>query len=144
MSPLVTKEDFERIPEILESPDSISYGGKDKRGLDIIRYEKQFNGTTYIAEEVRTGRKELAFQSMWKRSTAKNAPEEPSSVSPETLRRPDSTIDKGTLYANPFALATKAYANIIKQEPGGAIAGASGGAITGGGASEEEPLSSGW
>lgn len=65
----VTESDFSRIPEILTSPDRIIYAGTNRIGRDVIIYEKRFNGVTYYVEEVRTGRKVTALQTMDKRPT---------------------------------------------------------------------------
>ncbi|MFA5619022.1 MAG: hypothetical protein WDA08_01805 [Weeksellaceae bacterium] len=65
----VTENDFLRLPEILNNPDKIEYSGKNKKGLETIKYTKAFNGTTYVVEEVRNGRKELALNTMYKRKT---------------------------------------------------------------------------
>jgi hypothetical protein len=63
----ITEKDFEKIPETLTTPDNISYAGKDAKGNDIIRYTKKFNDEIYLFEEIRTGKKELAFETMYKR-----------------------------------------------------------------------------
>jgi hypothetical protein len=63
----ITEEDFVKIPEILTSPDNISHAGKDAKGNDVIRYTKKFNDEIYLFEEIRTGRKEFAFETMYKR-----------------------------------------------------------------------------
>ncbi|MFG0262870.1 MAG: hypothetical protein ACF788_10815 [Novipirellula sp. JB048] len=67
----ITAEDFEKVPEIVSNPDTITLAGKTRDGKDVIRYEKRDNGTTYVAEEVRSGRRKLAFKSMWKHPTKK-------------------------------------------------------------------------
>lgn len=84
----VTKADFELLPEILSSYDDIEYSGKNERGLDILKYTKTFkDGTTYVIEEVRTGRKELALNTMYKRRSPggfvqKNSPPLTSETTP--------------------------------------------------------------
>lgn len=62
----VTKDDIQKIPEIVAQPDSISAGGKSKRGLPTIVYAKRFNGTTYYVEEQWLGQKLLAAKTMYK------------------------------------------------------------------------------
>ncbi|MBF0609322.1 MAG: hypothetical protein HQL61_17435 [Magnetococcales bacterium] len=62
----VTKEDIQRIPEIVESPDDIFYGGKTNVGRDAILYKKRFNGETYYLEEVRTGKNQIAATTLYK------------------------------------------------------------------------------
>lgn len=61
----VTNEDFEKIPEIITNPDFVEYAGKDGKGKDVIKFTKTDNGVIYVFEEIRTGRKELAFATMY-------------------------------------------------------------------------------
>ncbi|MGO9370691.1 MAG: hypothetical protein ACLQBD_01165 [Syntrophobacteraceae bacterium] len=61
----VTREDLAAIPEIIASPDDVAYMGKNSHGLDVIRYEKRINGKTYYFEEVRSGKRELAADTMY-------------------------------------------------------------------------------
>jgi hypothetical protein len=64
----VQKEDFAKLPEIVNSPDKVSVSGqKTKGGLQAVQYEKRFNGTTIVVEEVRTGHGKLALKTMYKR-----------------------------------------------------------------------------
>ena len=71
----LTDEDILKVPEIIVHYDNVrrplnqkGEPAKTYNGNDLIQYEKTFgDGTTYYVEEVRTGRKELAFSSMWKR-----------------------------------------------------------------------------
>ena len=60
-------DDFEKIPEILGNPDKITGIGKNSDGLETIEYQKRFNGTVIYVQEVRTGRRELATKTMYKR-----------------------------------------------------------------------------
>ncbi|WP_332772931.1 PBECR3 domain-containing polyvalent protein [Phenylobacterium sp.] len=61
----VTDEDLQALPEILSAPDAVAFGAKGKRGQDQIFYLKeQPDGSTLVAEEVRTGRKDLALLSV--------------------------------------------------------------------------------
>jgi hypothetical protein len=65
----ITRDDFAKIPMIIKTADHIEYAGKSKRrNLDVIRYIKKENGVTYILEEVRRGRKKLAFLTMYKKT----------------------------------------------------------------------------
>jgi hypothetical protein len=64
----ITPADIEKIPEILEAPDKIEISGKTRQGLDGILYVKRFNGTVYYVQEVRTGRRQLATVTMWKKN----------------------------------------------------------------------------
>lgn len=63
---LVTKEDFEFIPEIVKS-ENVIYSGKSKLGLDCLLYEAIIDEIYYYIEEVRKGKKELCIKTMYKR-----------------------------------------------------------------------------
>lgn len=90
----ITKEDFERVPEIMDAPDNIYLSDeKTKNGLDVIISEKRFDdGTTYYVGEVRTGREKLAFKTMYKKIgqplMLSDTEESASRWTPETLRNP--------------------------------------------------------
>ncbi|MBI3398887.1 MAG: hypothetical protein HY026_06625 [Deltaproteobacteria bacterium] len=62
----LTKEDFQRIPDIVENPDKVESAGKSALGLDVIRYIKKDNGIIYHIEEIRKGRRHVPFLSMYK------------------------------------------------------------------------------
>ncbi|KVE31075.1 LPD38 domain-containing protein [Burkholderia sp. TSV86] len=63
----ITRDDLEHIPDVVSSPDKIVLGEKNKIGRDLVIYLKRLpDGTTMYLEEVRTGRGELATQSMRK------------------------------------------------------------------------------
>jgi N12 class adenine-specific DNA methylase len=62
--------DWARLPEIISDFDAVEAVGEDGHGTALLRYRKQFNGTTYYVEEVRKKRKELAAKTMWKTRTA--------------------------------------------------------------------------
>ncbi len=69
----VTDEDFERIPELISSPDAVVFGTKTRGKRDQIGYIKQLeDGSTLYLEEVRTGKKELAAVSMRKYPATKD------------------------------------------------------------------------
>jgi hypothetical protein len=63
---VVTKEDFLKIPLILNEPDEIEYDGKSRKGLEMIFFKKKMEDLTIVVKELRTGKKELAFLSMYK------------------------------------------------------------------------------
>lgn len=65
----LTDEDIKSIPDIIKHPDKVIYSGKNKRGLDVFRYMKRHNGTTHYLEEVRSGRKTLDLNTMYKTKT---------------------------------------------------------------------------
>jgi hypothetical protein len=53
----ITKQDFEKIPDILASYNSLAVE-KNSRGQDVIIYQKSYeDGTTLYAEEVKRGKK---------------------------------------------------------------------------------------
>lgn len=62
----LTKRDIGLIPDIIKNYDSIKYAGKTKTGLDAIKYTKHYKNVVYYIEEIRTGRQELAFKTMYK------------------------------------------------------------------------------
>jgi hypothetical protein len=69
----VTDADFERIPDLVGSPDAVVFGTKTRGKRDQIGYIKRLeDGNTLYLEEVRTGRKELAAVSMRKYPAAKD------------------------------------------------------------------------
>lgn len=72
----ITVEDIARLPEIIRAPDRIEPAGPSPRGPERIRYVKRENGTTYIVEEARTGRRKLAVVTMYKRKSG--GPDTPS------------------------------------------------------------------
>ena len=68
--PLTAKE-LERIPEVISSPDLIGLGVRTKvTDLQTVVSKKTMeDGVTYVVEEIRTGRKKLAFHTAYKRIT---------------------------------------------------------------------------
>jgi hypothetical protein len=69
----VTDADFDRIPELIDSPDAVVFGTKTRGKRDQVGYIKRLeDGSTLYLEEVRTGRKELAAVSMRKYPAAKD------------------------------------------------------------------------
>ncbi|MEI7733203.1 MAG: hypothetical protein WCO56_26770 [Verrucomicrobiota bacterium] len=62
----VTREDIEKIPEIVQHADKIEYGGKTKLGREAIRYTKKMGPNTILIEEVRTKQKLLIPASFMK------------------------------------------------------------------------------
>ena len=66
-------EDFKKIPEIVISYDSVVRSHKTGLQLDSLLYSKRFNGSVYYLEEIRTGRKELIFKTMYKKRTEPGA-----------------------------------------------------------------------
>ncbi|MFT0548048.1 hypothetical protein ACMHYO_17165 [Allopusillimonas ginsengisoli] len=63
----ISASDFEAIPTVLARPDKLVFGTKNRIGRNQVVYIKRLDdGTTLYLEEVRTGRRELASQSMRK------------------------------------------------------------------------------
>ena len=62
--------DFKLISEIITSPDAVYYEKKNNLGLPVLIYEKTICDKIFYLEEIRTGRKELAMQTMYKRKTS--------------------------------------------------------------------------
>ena len=65
----LAKEDFEKIPQIVNNPDKVEKGATTGRGLPSVKYTKRFNGTTYYVEEQWSGEKVLAAKTMYKVKT---------------------------------------------------------------------------
>ena len=66
----ITDDDLKKIPEILDSYDSVKKSDSPSRstGNTIIIYQKTYeDGTIYYLEEKRDGRKSLAFHTMYKK-----------------------------------------------------------------------------
>lgn len=62
----VTRDDIAALPELIK-PENIMQGGKSKSGSPVIIYKKiTSDGFTLYCEEVRVGKKQLAFKTMYK------------------------------------------------------------------------------
>ena len=60
----ITDIDFSLIPDILENPDLVFYDGKNKLGKDVFQFQKIIGDKYVVIKEVRTGKKQLALNSM--------------------------------------------------------------------------------
>lgn len=70
----VKPSDILLIPDIIASPDGLVVGGVSDGGLQVIGYIKKMrDGSTLYIEEVRTGRRQLATNSMRRYPAAKRA-----------------------------------------------------------------------
>lgn len=89
----ITGKDFEKIPEILESYDRVYPSDhKNKQGRDVIIYEKRYDdGTIIYLEEVRTGRKSLALDTMYKKMEGSLDGRSADSSSPSTSETTSSS-----------------------------------------------------
>jgi len=76
----IVPEDYLKIPDVVKGYDSVTAITTDK-GFPGLMYKKQIDGSVYVVEELRTGRKELAFLSLWKGNNKEKASP---SLSPET------------------------------------------------------------
>ncbi|GMO60769.1 MAG: hypothetical protein Ta2G_20570 [Termitinemataceae bacterium] len=88
--PDLTNKDFELIPYIILNYDTLEYSGKNKKGLDAIVYKKEFDKTTILVEEIRTGKKELAFNTMYKKNAGGGSLQTPSAFTSKTT--PDTSL----------------------------------------------------
>ena len=63
----ITYEDIAKIPDIIENAYEIKLEKKNKQGRDVISYKAKIGDEYFYFEEVRTGKKELVPQTMFKR-----------------------------------------------------------------------------
>jgi hypothetical protein len=66
----ITKDDFLLIPQILMS-ENVIWAGKNRIGKDCLLYEAVIDDVFYYVEEIRSGRKELALNTLYKRKPPK-------------------------------------------------------------------------
>ena len=94
----ITESDFEKIPDILRNYDNLDVSSNtNKQRNNVVIYNKKYpDGTTYYVEEVRNGRKSLAFQTMYKKGSSGGVSVDSSPYT--SLTAPDSSLsaDKGT------------------------------------------------
>lgn len=62
----IDKYDIANLPEIIQNPDTVVYGLKNDIGRDLIVSIKQMGDSVVVLEEVRSGRKKVALNSMRK------------------------------------------------------------------------------
>lgn len=67
----ITMDDIKMARDIIAKADTIEYAGKNKQGLDVIRYTKQYDNRIVYLEEVRNGRRQLAMDTMYKQEVPK-------------------------------------------------------------------------
>jgi hypothetical protein len=69
----ITDDDLRTAPQVIFAADRYVLGAKDRQGNDLVGYVKQMpDGTVLYVEEVRTGRKTLAFKSIRKYAATSN------------------------------------------------------------------------
>lgn len=87
----ITTNDILNIAQVYESPDYIIFGTKTKTGNPAIVYAKNMGNATVFVEDVRSGKKELAAETLYKKSGAidvsskKEAPELYAHSDPESI-----------------------------------------------------------
>lgn len=68
----VEEQDFENIPEIVANADTILSNEKNDLGNTLIKYVKDLFSTNYFyVEEIRTGKKQVNLQTLYKRKVRK-------------------------------------------------------------------------
>lgn len=95
----VTDADFERLPEVVSSPDRVVFGTQNRLHKDQIVFIKRLeDGTILYLEEVRTGRKELAAVSVRKYPATMNVDAIASTLDPNARSDGGSALN---IVANP-------------------------------------------
>ena len=101
----ITNDDILNIAKVYESPDYIIFGTKTKTGNPAIVYAKNMGNATVFVEDVRSGKKELAAETLYKKSGAidvsskKEAPELYAHSDPESI----SIVDVKKEFVNHIA-----------------------------------------
>ena len=68
-------DDFDYIANIVAEPDDIIFGEVNDMSNALIKYMKNIDNIQYVyVEEIRTGRKELALQTFYKRAVKQKNP----------------------------------------------------------------------
>ncbi|RRD43545.1 hypothetical protein EII18_03095, partial [Comamonadaceae bacterium OH3737_COT-264] len=62
----VTENDFARLPEVVAAPDKIERGHDTDDGRPTVVFQKRIGGAVYYVQEVRSRRRKLAAQTLWK------------------------------------------------------------------------------
>lgn len=64
----ITDDDIRMIPDIVSNPDMVVWGNKNRQNKDTIVYAKRMDdGSVIFVEEIRTKRKTLSADTMWKK-----------------------------------------------------------------------------
>lgn len=82
----ITMSDVKNARDIIKNPDLVEYAGKNKHGLDVIRYTKQYDNRIVYLEEVRNGRRQLAMDTMYKQEVPKQKTASP--TNPQQVMNP--------------------------------------------------------
>ncbi|WP_332000813.1 anti-CBASS protein Acb1 family protein [Neisseria lactamica] len=67
----VTRQDIEKLPEILSDFDNMQYSGTNEFGNETFLVKKRIDDEIYCAQEVWTGRKKMVVKSMWVKKAKK-------------------------------------------------------------------------
>lgn len=106
----ITDEDFEKIPDIIYSYDEIEFTGKNKIGNETITYKKVMpDDTIFYVEEIRTGKKTLSINTMYKHKN-KNAD------SPKTSAKNSNLLSNASIYIIPHFEEKITSSNEIVKE----------------------------
>jgi len=105
----VTLEDIALIPQVVSTPDRVSHGGRTRRHLDAVLYEKRINGFLCCVEEVREGTGLLAVKTLYKRQTTGAHAVAGLDQTSETFRRSEGSEAATATAVNP--------PSIISQNP---------------------------
>ena len=96
----ITDDDIRNIPYIINNPDYVIFGSKNKLNKDSIIYVKtMLDGSVVYVEEVRTGRKTLSANTMWKTKNSNISPQSLAVISANHLR--DIDIRDISIIPNP-------------------------------------------
>lgn len=94
----ITNDDIKNIPDVIYNADNVEYSGKNEKGLDTFQYRKtNQNGEIYYIEEVRTGKRTLTTNSMYKKIERSNA-SKPQSLTSETILSNNSITDNSETF----------------------------------------------
>jgi len=88
--------DYALIPEVTAIYDNVTPIVTDK-GLPGLQYRKRIGNTFYVVEEIRSGRNELSFTTMWKMDDAKIGV--PPALTPEATVVGPTAADGGHLFS---------------------------------------------
>lgn len=86
----IDDNDFKNIPDVIYNYDEITFTGKNKTGLETITYKKKMkDNTIYYVEEIRTGRKTLTINTMYKHKNT---------GSPKTSAKNSNLLNNTSIY----------------------------------------------
>ena len=68
----ITVDDFNLLYTIVSQPDTVFYDGLNRIGREVLQFQKRVDDLHVILKEVRTGKKQLALNSMRLIKTKRN------------------------------------------------------------------------